>query len=180
MFYSIVDESLPSETNKRIKNGEFSQEDLAQAMETMLGMLESEDSQLEQELADRSEFLYQSQKEAKKQELKRILGWDSNKDKEIQQEEFMIAMENEKGDTPEAKAGAYCVWNVMGNVIGDDSDEKNTLDIGDMGLNIEAQYDSGFNSQDYYDYLLQENFVNENAPYHGYYQEVLEAYKNIA
>ena len=179
LFYSIADESLPSEKNLRTKDGKFSQDDLAQASETLLGMLEEKKPTLEKELSQRSEELYLAQTEHKKSELKNIMGWDSNKDNEIQQEEFMIAMQNKKGDTPEAKAGAYSVWNIMGNVIGDDFDEKNTLDIVDIGLYIENQYSSGFSSDNYYNFLL-ENFTNEDAPNHGYYQQVLEAYKNIA
>lgn len=173
LFYSIADESLASEANKRVKDGKFSQEDLSQAMELMLNMLQEENPQLEQELTQRSEEIYN-----KKSELKNILGYDIDKDKEIQQEEFMLAMEKIKGDSPEAKAGAYCVWQIMNSVIGDDSDKKGTLDIGDIGSYIEAQYDSGFDAEGYYNYLLQ-NFTNKDAPNYGYYQQVLNAYKSL-
>ena len=71
------------------------------------------------------------------------------------------------------------MWQVMGNVIGDDFDGKNTLDIGDIGFNIESLYDGGFESFDeFYNFVLQENFINENSANHGYYMEVLEAYNS--
>ncbi len=107
------------------------------------------------------------------------MGYDTNKDKEIQQEEFMLAMVEQRGDTPETKAGAYCVWQILNSAIGDDFDNKNTHDIGDIGAYIEYLYGSGYDSNNYYDYLLS-NFTDENAPNHKYYQQVLEVYQNRA
>ena len=166
LFYSIADESLPSETNKRMKNGKFSQEDLAQASETMLGTLEEENPQLEQELAQRRDYLD-------------LLSFDLDEDGLVQKEEYMLNQEamQDNGKTPEAKAGAFCVFDALDGAMGNGD---GVLDDKELLTYVNNQYKKGLGAQDYYDYLLQENFVNENAPNHGYYQEVLGAYKNIA
>lgn len=58
VFYSMADESLPGEENVRVKDGRFSQEDLAQAQETLLSMLMEENPELEEQLMGRFDEIY--------------------------------------------------------------------------------------------------------------------------
>lgn len=58
VFYSLADESLTGEENTRVKDGKFSQEDLAQAQETLLSMLMEENPELEEQLMGRFDEIY--------------------------------------------------------------------------------------------------------------------------
>jgi len=162
LFYSIADESLGSEENKREKDGKFSQEDLSQASETLLNMLSKENPQLEKELRERRYNLY-----------------DIDQDGSIQKEEFMIMQQDISGDTSaEAKAKAYCMYDLIDSKMGE-KDTDGAIDKEELSTYIEEQYNSGCSPIDYYDKTIESHFTSENAKNYEYYNKVLKAYEDL-
>ena len=171
LFYSLADESLPSEDNKRTRDGIFSQADLTQAIDTSLATFDLKNEELEQDYEDRAFALFKA-----KQTINEMMGYDTDGDKEVDTLEYAQAMAEKFGNTPEVKAQASCVHYIIGNYICDNSDEKNTLNRVDIEKYAERLYDKGCDSETDYNYLLDNNVAPEDAPLHSAYKKYLNVF----
>ena len=145
-------------------------EDLAKAQNTLLNT--TMDEKVEDDLGKRFASI-------QKHLLNNVLTkYDYNGDDEIEAEEFItLKLNDDKNENKtEAKTDAYVMFNLIDQCMGD-SNER----LSDDEIRTFAKYadEKGMDLNEYYNWLLQNNFKAKEAGNHQYYEDVLNAFKTI-